>query len=763
MASKITQEINNALRKSISDVIRGYINAINSGTTQTYINEVCARIREESRKNSEEENIGIVQQLIFLNLVGCDTTWADFIVLGVMSLDDFSAKRLAYTAAAQMWNTNSDVVLMATNRIQKDLTSNLPLLTSVVLTSLPPYLTDTLALSISQNVISLMTSTRANIRQKAIMTFYHICLKYPDALKMGFATLRKALDSDDISVVFSALSVINELCAHNPSNFIPLIPKIFKMIDVSADNWVLLRIINILRMLCEVEPRLPKKLITPFTNILETTSSVTVLFETVRTIIEVPITNTVLLTYAAQKMQMFLEHQDVNLRYLCLSLFIKLMQIQPKLVAQHKDLITQCLDSEDESTRMMALNLLSALANPKTVDGIVAKMFDHFKESKNITFKNQIVTRVVEICSKSDYALIQDFDWYISVLMDFVNDGGISCFDLIADQFLDLALRVPSTRQRLVSEMSTLFDDSRYKDENRLLLAASHIIGDYSENTEPFEQVLSPVISQMTERVQTSCITTAFKLYLQCEKDEEKNNLETIFNEKAEIFSSSKFAEVQDMASLAVSIISIMKEDTSNEAFNELRSKLEYVDEEDEPEPIPIPEELNEPVELFSELKNEIATEIIDDSQENIDKIISNTTTNTGKVRKIKKRIPRQQQSTGAPVVILKSHEKLLPTSKQTTTSRSSLSDALSSIDLSQTVAETEARISKPQHIPFDQSLQLKKKALEEAAAKEKAANKPVKKVIRKRKVVSKKPQPKDDEKNQVNTNPQQEEKQTTD
>ena len=202
MASKITQEINNALRKSISDVIRGYINAINSGTTQTYINEVCARIREESRKNSEEENIGIVQQLIFLNLVGCDTTWADFIVLGVMSLDDFSAKRLAYT--------NSDVVLMATNRIQKDLTSNLPLLTSVVLTSLPPYLTDTLALSISQNVISLMTSTRANIRQKAIMTFYHICLKYPDALKMGFATLRKALDSDDISVVFSALSVINE-------------------------------------------------------------------------------------------------------------------------------------------------------------------------------------------------------------------------------------------------------------------------------------------------------------------------------------------------------------------------------------------------------------------------------------------------------------------------------------------------------------------------------------------------------------------------
>jgi hypothetical protein len=114
------------------------------------------------------------------------------------------------------------------------------------------------------------------------------------------------------------------------------------MLANSCSNWVTLRIIAILRMLCLAEPRLAKKLIAPFTNILETTASVTVLFECVRAIVDIPITDNVLLTYAAQRLQTFLEHQDVNLRFLCLNLFIKLMQIQPILVRQHRELISSC-------------------------------------------------------------------------------------------------------------------------------------------------------------------------------------------------------------------------------------------------------------------------------------------------------------------------------------------------------------------------------------------------------------------------------------
>jgi hypothetical protein len=160
---------------------------------------------------------------------------------------------------------------------------------------------------------------------------------------------------------------------------------------------------------CE-EPRLPKKPITPFSTIIETTSSITILFECVQHIIRIPITNTVLLTYVTQRMQNFLEHQDPNLRF-----------------------ISQCLDSNDEPTRLLVLDLLMALANSKTIDGIASKIFSHFKGTATMSFKDLIVRRVLETCSQNNYAIVSDFDWYISVIGDFVEEGGFICFELVAD------------------------------------------------------------------------------------------------------------------------------------------------------------------------------------------------------------------------------------------------------------------------------------------------------------------------------------------
>lgn len=317
-----------------------------------------------------------------------------------MSIESFDAKRIAYTAAEQMWSPNSDVVLMAVHRIHRDLTSLRPFVPSLVLSSIPPYISFELARDIASGVIGMMSAAKSVVRQKAIVTFYHICLRYPDALRAGFSPLRSRLDDPDSAVVFTALVVIGELCAYNVQNFLSMIPKFHSMLEGATFNWVAIRLIYILRMLCIAEPRLQKKLIGPFTTILETTASPTVLFECVRTIIEVPILNTVLLTTATERMEAFLEHVDKNLRFLCLSLFIKLMEIQPRIAALHKDLITRCLDANDEATRLLALDLLAALANVKTIDGIVARMFEHFKKSKAEAFKDQILRRVIEICSK---------------------------------------------------------------------------------------------------------------------------------------------------------------------------------------------------------------------------------------------------------------------------------------------------------------------------------------------------------------------------
>lgn len=699
------------IRRSLADTIKSYLNARASGNEQNFVADLVAKMQEEMHTGNPDTKQDIVQQLIFLNLRGHDTTWADFCVLEVMSLDSFSAKRIAYTAAAQMWTSTSDVVLMATNRIERDLTSIQPLLSALVLSSLPPYLSLSLSQSIAHDVIALMSAAKPVVRQKAIMTFYHICLKYPDALRPGFTTLLSRLDDADNSVVFSALTVMSELCAHNVHNFVQLIPKLHKMLEASTSNWVTMRLIYIMRMLSNVEPRLPRKLIGPFTTILETTSSITVLFECVRTIIEIPITNTILLTYATNRMQSFLEHEDVNLRFLCLSLFIKLIEIQPKLVAQHKDLITKCLDSSDESTRLLALDLLAALANAKTIDGIVAKMFDHFKQSKSVMFKNQIFSRVIEICSKNDYDLINDFDWYISTLMDFVQEGGFTCYDVLSEQLLDLALRVPDTRERLVDEMAGLFQNVAYKDATSLLLSSSHIIAEYATNTDMFEKVLFSLIAETDERVQESCIATAFKLYLKAENEEKMIELESIFDKQLPIFESSTIAEVQDAAIMTKSLIEIIKKSREGPAVTQFREML-VPEFQDDFEPIERPAELDKPIEIFYD-EEETVDELANVSASTLaDALVNSKDGEQTKSAPVKRRKPaRQQRQVPKPKILKINSEKNVANiakPAQVTQKRPAvLSNELANIDLTQIIAEEEQQ-NLPRPMPYVQEQLMK-------------------------------------------------------
>ena len=680
--------------------IKGYLTARARNEESRYVGDLIARMQEEIRVGKPENKLDIVQQLIFLNLRGIDTTWADFCVLEVMSLDSYSAKRIAYTAAAQMWTSTSDVVLMATNRIQKDLTSIQPLLSSLVLTSLPPYLSLPLSQNIAHDVIALMSAAKPIVRQKAIMTFYHICLKYPDALRPGFTTLRSRLDDGDNSVMFAALSVMCELCAHNVQNFVGLIPKFHKMLESSSSNWVSLRLIHLLRMLSAIEPRLTKKLIGPFTTILETTSSITVLFECVKTIIEIPITNPILLVYATQRMQAFLEHEDNNLRYLCLSLFIKLIQIQPKLVAQNKELITKCLDSSDEQTRLLSLDLLAALANSKTIDGIVAKIYDHFKESNSQNFKDQLLTRVMSICSKDDYDLITDFDWYISIIMDFINEGGITCYDAVSEQIIDIATRVPDMRPRLVVEMSGLFENIVFKDANELLLVAAHIISEYSTDSEQFVHILSPLIVNTDERVQQSCINAAFKLYLKCQSANEIEEIEKLFISKLEVFESSSYPDIQDLALLTHSLISIIQNSrngTAKQQFNELLCS----ESNEEFEPLERPSELDDPIEIFEESDDET-----DFNEQDVPLKVdvgNSIPANKDIVHKKPHKIRTQNQNAHKPTILKTKVDRPQVVVQKPKAKPAVLSNDLANVDLTEIIADDETK-ALPRPMPYNQN-----------------------------------------------------------
>ena len=592
---------------TLADCVQEYYKSISEGTSDTVINDLLTKIQKDLRQNQTSSKIESIPPLIFFNFLGRDTSWADFDLLDVMSVENsFSAKRISYNAAEIMWTPQSPVVLLAPNRIARDLTSSNQFTASVVLTAINEFMTEQIAVHVMSDVISLMSSMKSVVRQKAITTFYKIFLVYQPALKNGVQSIRQALDDANEGVVLSALDVFCELSSLNPEPFVPLIPKFHHMLCSSYNQWIQIKLIKILKYLCQVEKRLPKKLVQPFMNLLDSTSSHKVLFETIQAVIEIPISNPALVNNATQRVQSFIWSQDPNLRFMSLQMFMKLVRIQPRLVGENKEIVSECLNNDDESIRLSALDLLGSLASKKTIDHVVGRIFEQIGTTKKVSYRDQLVAKIINICSKDDYEMITDFGWYVDVLMDIAEEANISCYGLIAEQFLDMATRVPSAREKIVEKMCIILQDSKYFREDQLLLVAAFVIGEYANSSRPFESILQPMIVNDSERVQACCLSASLKLYLKA-SDAEKENIETLYSLKLPLFASSSYAEVQERSETLISLLPILKKD-DKKAFEEMQQKFarDPDDEEEETvEEIQVPEGLDAPFDIFTSTKED--------------------------------------------------------------------------------------------------------------------------------------------------------------
>ena len=112
----------------------------------------------------------------------------------------------------------------------------------------------------------------------------------------------------------AAVSVICELAQKNPKNYLSLAPTLFKLMNNSSNNWMLIKIIKLVSRrindlvylfvtyrnnslsislsslsqfgaLCPLEPRLGKKLVDPLTSLIHSTSAMSLLYECISTVV----------------------------------------------------------------------------------------------------------------------------------------------------------------------------------------------------------------------------------------------------------------------------------------------------------------------------------------------------------------------------------------------------------------------------------------------------------------------------------------------
>uniref|UniRef100_A0A3Q3BSY7 AP-3 complex subunit delta-1 n=1 Tax=Kryptolebias marmoratus TaxID=37003 RepID=A0A3Q3BSY7_KRYMA len=561
MALKIVKgSIDRMFDKNLQDLVRGIRN--HKEDEAKYISTCIDEIKQELKQDNIAVKANAVCKLTYLQMLGYDVSWAAFNIVEVMSSSKFTYKRIGYLAASQCFHESTDVIMLTTNQIRKDLSSPNQYDTGVALTGLSCFVTPDLARDLANDIMTLMSHTKPYIRKKAVLIMYKVFLKYPESLRPAFPRLKEKLEDPDPGVQSAAVNVICELARRNPKNYLSLAPLFFKLMTSSTNNWVLIKIIKLFGALTPLEPRLGKKLIEPLTNLIHSTSAMSLLYECVNTVI-----------LCVQKLRILIEDSDQNLKYLGLLAMSKILKTHPKSVQSHKDLILQCLDDKDESIRLRALDLLYGMVSKKNLMEIVKKLMLHVDKAEGTTYRDELLTKIIDICSQSNYQYITNFEWYISILVELTRLEGTRHGHLIASQMLDVAIRVKAIRAFAVAQMATLLDNAHLLTGNtqrngicEVLYAAAWICGEFSEHLEnpmqTLEAMLRPKVATLPGHIQAVYVQNSAKLFATVLKSQEGDTDSTTTQEASQLmidrlplFVQSANLEVQERASCILQLV----------------------------------------------------------------------------------------------------------------------------------------------------------------------------------------------------------------
>uniref|UniRef100_A0A673W9A2 AP-3 complex subunit delta-1 n=1 Tax=Salmo trutta TaxID=8032 RepID=A0A673W9A2_SALTR len=553
MALKIVKgSIDRMFDKNLQDLVRGIRN--HKEDEAKYISTCIDEIKQELKQDNIAVKSNAVCKLTYLQMLGYDVSWAAFNIVEVMSSSKFTFKRIGYLAASQCFHESTDVIMLTTNQIRKDLSSPNQYDTGVALTGLSCFVTPDLARDLANDIMTLMSHTKPYIRKKAVLIMYKVFLKYPESLRPAFPRMKEKLEDPDPGVQSAAVNVICELARRNPKNYLSLAPLFFKLMTSSTNNWVLIKIIKLFGALTPLEP-LCKVVVTAGSYCL---SSVAVLISL----------SSGMPNHSAS-IQVSPRHH-----YLGLLAMSKILKTHPKSVQSHKDLILQCLDDKDESIRLRALDLLYGMVSKKNLMEIVKKLMLHVDKAEGTTYRDELLTKIIDICSQSNYQYITNFEWYISILVELTRLEGTRHGHLIASQMLDVAIRVKAIRAFAVAQMATLLDNAHLLTGNtqhngicEVLYAAAWICGEFSEHLEDpmatLEAMLRPKVATLPGHIQAVYVQNAAKLFSTVLRGQEGAPVDSkvaqetsqLLIDRLPVFVQSDNLEVQERASCILQLV----------------------------------------------------------------------------------------------------------------------------------------------------------------------------------------------------------------
>nr|XP_054764619.1 AP-3 complex subunit delta-1-like [Lytechinus pictus] len=152
---KVKGSLERVFEKNLQDLVRGIRS--NKDNEAKYISSCMEEIKQELRQENSAVKANAVAKLVYLNMLGYDISWAAFNIIEVMSSPKFTFKRIGYLAAAQSFHEGTDVLMLTTNMIRKDINSVSQYEAGIAMAGLACFTSPDIARDLANDLMSLVS------------------------------------------------------------------------------------------------------------------------------------------------------------------------------------------------------------------------------------------------------------------------------------------------------------------------------------------------------------------------------------------------------------------------------------------------------------------------------------------------------------------------------------------------------------------------------------------------------------------------------
>ena len=427
---------------------------------RSVINKESAEIRNLSKDPNAPFKARNLCKAIYMQMMGYQTSFMQMSCINLLASPDFTEKRIAYSALSLVIDSTSQVLLLATSTIKKDLQNkDNPDIQALALNAVGDVCTPDMCREISMEVANLISSAEdPNVKKKAACAAVVIIKNCPETIDSFVDKIPTLLEDRTHSVCLSGIYLILEMISQNPS-IVEKIKKYHSMFvkyeksllsvsyspefDVNGitDPFLQAKILEILQYTAKDDKELIDELADLFVSVQSITESskqtgYALQYEIIKDINNLNASSG-MKNLSNNILGKFLSSNDYNLKYIALNTLKDVARKDLASVQKHRSVILEFLKDSDISLQKRALDLIYLIINKNNLKNITKECLIFLPKAED-EIKYELTKKLQDSIVK--YSI--SYKWEIDSLIKMVINSKGKLYEDVLSQIIVAILEV---------------------------------------------------------------------------------------------------------------------------------------------------------------------------------------------------------------------------------------------------------------------------------------------------------------------------------